>query len=507
MAGIIACEALCSQSRRTDVFILLQIIFLGTTIAWTQLLIFPSLLGIDTWEHAAMTAQIINEFRIPIGYGYSNFPLFHIFVALTSIITGFGYKISAMLSVGLGQIICEVLVLYLVGKKIFNNPRAGLLASLLVVIANYAIFMTVWSIPNGYSSVFILFVIFLFLFFKINRKIFTIFLLFIIALILTHTLSAAWAVMFLFILWGGLYVSRYFFPQEERPMFSLVIPIFSSIMMVGWWVYQSINLAMFIKLYETGFNLDAFSAISSIIKDIVYQVPIEEMIFNDIGLYLFFSLSFVGIFYMISKKGNRSTFSLAFVCVAPLIISFSSLMTGHYLLEERWWFIAEMLLSIPLGYGLLLLSSGKFTKNIVSLIFIFCLITTLSFFSILSPPANNDNDIFSPNTNVRYAPIESELASFTFIEKFEGTIKTDNYFASKVLGYSRENVQQFSSHELQQGVFFVQDKELVLVRSYITKKTFLAFNGFYKMKFDLREKMGERKFSNVYNSGSTYAYL
>ena len=69
MAGIIAGEIFTS-GRRHAALILIQILLLAVSIAWSQLLIFPSLLGIDPWYHSALTSQITGEGFIPDGYAY-----------------------------------------------------------------------------------------------------------------------------------------------------------------------------------------------------------------------------------------------------------------------------------------------------------------------------------------------------------------------------------------------------------------------------------------------------
>ena len=66
-----------------------------------------------------------------------------------------------MVSVSLGQIICNAVFVFLIAKCLFKNHRVGLLAALLVILANHLIRMTYWSIPNAFGIVFIPIVIYL----------------------------------------------------------------------------------------------------------------------------------------------------------------------------------------------------------------------------------------------------------------------------------------------------------------------------------------------------------
>ena len=153
-AGAIACETLSSGRWRVEL-VLIQVVLLGVSIAWSQLLIFPSLLGVDPWFHSVLTNRIVDEGLIPSGYSYSKLPLFHLMIAITSIIVGLPYKFATMVSMSLGQIICNALFVFLIADHLFRNYRTALLAALMVIIANHHIYMSYWSIPNSFAAVFV----------------------------------------------------------------------------------------------------------------------------------------------------------------------------------------------------------------------------------------------------------------------------------------------------------------------------------------------------------------
>ena len=165
----------------------------------------------DPWYHSALTNRIIAEGFIPEGYSYSKLPLFHLMIAATSLLAGLPYKFAAMASVSLGQIICNAVFVFLIADYLFKNHRVGLLAALLVVIANHHIFMSFRSTPNGFAAVFIPIVVFLALSAAKSdpRDISTLFMnvfiiLLMVAIILTHTIAAMCMAILLFVAWGAI---------------------------------------------------------------------------------------------------------------------------------------------------------------------------------------------------------------------------------------------------------------------------------------------------------------
>lgn len=120
---------------------------------------------------------------------------------------------------------------------------------------------------------------------------------------------------------------------------------------------------------------------------------------------------------------------MAWVGITPLAIGFFSLITGHSVIEHRWWYFAQILMSIPLAVAIYTVGTWK-TKNLKSL---YCLVfgftVVLSFLMIMSPAANIDNHMFSPTTGSTYAYTQSEMvASEFFAKNTVGVISSDaNY--------------------------------------------------------------------------------
>lgn len=505
MAGAIACE-IFSSGRRYAGLILIQIMLLGVSIAWSQLLIFPSLLGVDPWLHSALTGRIVNEGFIPEGYAYSKLPLFHLMISATSFTADLPYKFAAMASVSLVQIICNATFVFLIGNNLFKNHKIGLLAALLVIIANHHISMSYWSIPNAFAAVFIPISLYL-LFFRFKERSYStsaiLYTMILAPIILTHTITAVCMAILLFVTWGTLAVYHLFNTTGHR--ISLIIPISFTLAMLAWWTYASDSIRILIDLLRSGFGIDFFVTTPEDLRSYGAVIPLGEQLFNNFGMFLFFAFSFIGILYMISRKGSYLTFAMAWIAATPLAIGFFSLISGHTVIEERWWYFAQILLSIPLAVAIFTVGTWERKKSNVSHLFMFIFVVILTFLMILSPPANADNLSFSPNSHIRYSPTVAELESVTtLMAKWDSSIKTDEYLA----GSRRFQYPQVSAYcrEIYSHDYLALKDQVVLIRGDTVGKPFKFFSSIYKLDYDLNMKLDEQGFSQIYDSNSVNGY-
>ncbi len=506
MAGVIAFEIFTSGRHHASL-ILIQILLLGVSIAWSQLLIFPSLLGVDPWYHSALTGQIINEGLIPEGYAYSKLPFFHLMIAVTSLATDLPYKFATIASVSLVQIICNAVFVFIIANRLFKDHQIGLLAALLVVIANHHIFMSYWSIPNAFAAIFIPIVFYL-LFFQFEGKIrSTSVILYTMALspiILTHTIAAMCMAILLFVTWGALVIYRLLKARIESYV-PLSIPISFTIAMLAWWTFASDSIGTLIDLFRSGFSIDFFEATPEELRGYATVIPLEEQLFNNLGVFLFFVFSFIGIFYMISRRGSSSSFAMAWVGMTPLAIGFFSLILGYAVIEDRWWYFAQILLSIPLAVAIYIVGTWKSKTPLYFYGFVFGFVVFLSIFMIMSPPANADNLLFSPNSHMRYSPTEGELELIeTLIEKWDGTIKTDEYLAGSQK-FQHPQVSAFCQQVYSNDYVSLSD-HLIVTREVTIGRPFKIFSRIYRLDYDLNLKLDALGFSRIYNSNSGSGY-
>lgn len=502
MAGVLVLEILYFNKRAYPL-ILVQIIIIGTSLAWSQLLIFPSLLGVDPWWHQMFTSEIIGNSHIPENQLYSKLPIFHLLIASTSLVSNFDYKVATMFSISLIQIICNVLFVFLIGKFLFGDYKIGLLASLLLVVSNHHIFMSYWSIPNSLAAVYIAPIYYIGMKIKKNCSIAGTILsmILMVTLILTHTVAAMCMAIILFIYWIGFnYCNRFYF-KRKIPVTSIYLILFN-VVMFAWWSFASGHIYNLANLIKWGFSRDVFdSTPDEILVKATEIISLQEELFTNIGMFLFFALSFVGLFYMISKKyGTHDTFSMAFVGATPLVLGFSSLISQHSIIEHRWWYFAQILLSLPLALSLLLLSNiakSKYSKHMLLVV----LTVLLTFFLIMSPAANVDNHIFTPNSN-RVAFTESEMHALSTISvKYGGTIGVDKSYSVLDFLPLKADLHPID-YELYTGNFKNSNSKYILIRNYIETNSFKLYKTGYRLTYNPHKKLEEQGYSRIYDCKS-----
>jgi hypothetical protein len=444
--------------------------------------------------------------NIPEGYDYSKLPIFHLAIASTSLITGLNYKFATMLSVSLVQIICNSIFLFLLAKYLFNF-RIGLLASLMVIIANHHIYMSYWSIPNTLAAVFI--PIILYLLFKVKEEksvlatVLSIF--FMLTLILTHTVTAMCMAIVLFVSWATFNFYNLFHSKNAVPI-SLRISILFTMTMFAWWTYASGHITTLADLIKWGFSIDYFVRSPREILEYAATVPIIEQVFNNLGIVIFFSASFIGVFYMISEKGNNFSFTLALVGFTIVALGFFSLITKRSIIEHRWWYFSEILLAIPLAVGVILIITRK--KRDFSMLSSFLLsvfVVFLTILMIMSPPANVDNHIFSLNSEMRSTLILSELQAAKTLSNSGLTIKTDEYYAGS-MKFTYHNFEAFCAEVYKKDLEKLEGK-MVLIREEIVGKPFKLFSSIGKLNYDIKSELTRLEFSKVYDCKSVEGFL
>lgn len=505
MAVIVANEILFLSPQKSHIyFALCKIIIIGLSLQYSQILIFPSVVGIDPWWHQWFTLKILDNGYIPEGLAYSKLPLMHLMIGMTSLVTDLGYKMTTMFSISSIQVICDALFVFLLGKFLIST-KVGLLAALLLELSNYHIFFGYWTMPNTMAATFFLPIIFIL--FKVRKDkpfIGTSVTMFLMGtLILTHTVTAMCFSILLFIFWAGSEVyTRLFHEEKTHWLVTLTFSVLFSIGMLAYWTYASGHIMTLANIIKWGFSTDLLK------KSYLYlsEIPFWEQIFKNLGMFLFFSLSFIGFLYMISKEfRNRNRFSTTIGGIVILFIAFFSLITEKNIIVGRWYYFSQILLAIPLSLSLFLLN-GIFKHKFIKVLLMSLLIFTLSFLLIMSPAANMDNRFFSPNRGIRYAFTDSELQAMdTISEIWNGTIGGDWYCHDP---YAFQFNKEFVSIDdsLYTGNFSDLQETLIIVRKEIWNQPLRVQRVLRMLKEDPCIALYKQNFSRIYDSGSLSSY-
>jgi hypothetical protein len=499
ICGLIFISIVISTSNETY-FILFIITCFGLANSWSQYLIFPSIIGIDPWWHQSFTNSIIETGYIIENLVYSKLPIFHLIIAETSLLIATGYRFSAMWSAGNGQIIGNILLIYLISYTIFKDYRISLMSALIVATANIPIQLGFMPIPNGLSSIPSLMIIFLLFKYDIDTRTLSMAFiqLFMFILILMHTLGS----VFLVVILTSIYISFLVISIFDRELVSkykkiVIINLLFITSMLSYWMYITGVFNNLTYAIKWGFSIDRFSRtpISS-----AFLIPQSEILFNYLGLFIFFGLSLIGIFYMMFDKSNKFSFCTSISSLIFLGVSFFPIIMGLSLLQGRWWYISQVLLSIPLSISFSIFLC-KIKNTLINKTFLFTIFVTISFLMLVSTNANIDNNTFSQNSNIRFALMDTEIAAAKIIPRLTDNIETDLYYSNCINYILMSNITHDISENLQKRNFSSNSSQTVMIRNTILTEPFWLYTTTFKLGYDPRLQLDKDGYFKIYDNG------
>lgn len=428
MAGIIAVESL-TASRRDVRFILAQILLLGISVGWSQILIFPGMNGIDAWYHSNIIQEIVCESYIPDGFSYSKLPILHLLVGVTSLITTLSTKLAAMFTTSLGQIVGNTVFIFLIGTFLFKNPRIGLISALLVVIGDWHIRFSYLLYPNAFGMVFL--VIVLYLVFNKARDmprsmLSALLTLMMSCIILIHSILAVFMGVLLFLHWGisTAYSKVY---QQAKSYTWLLIPVGFTVATFIWWTYVSMHSLLLGSLISIGFDPMIIEIPALDLGDANLEMNLADIFSSVFPFYLFAAISIIGILYMVSQKGTDSTFTYALLSISPLLISFVFYILGGTAVTARWFYFSGVLLSIPLSLVFYWLGTSE-KRPIYRCLIFFVFVTAFALLMITCSMGNHDNFSFPPKDKAKIYHTHSELAGYDFfVDRSAHPLRIDGF--------------------------------------------------------------------------------
>jgi hypothetical protein len=331
------------------------------------------------------------------------------------------------------------------------------------------------------------------------------------ALILTHTVTAMCLAILLFVFWAGLGIYNRLYREKLVATVTLTIATLFSVAMFSWWALVSGHLATLADLVKAGFREEYWVRGLLVEETAQYMsgVPLFERLFNNLGMFLFFALSLIGCFYMLSKRfGNRYSFATSIGGVVILTLGFLPLTFGRSIIEHRWYYFSQIMLAVPLAIALLLLCQVFRKNNLVKASVVAISAFLLCFLMIMSPAANQDNHLFSPNTGVRHAFTESELQAMDTVSKvWDGKIGAD-WYCGDVFEFELGSDEFYAIDDsLYTSDFSQRQDMLIMVRDEIWQHPFFVASGTLKLEHDPRPALEEQGFSCIYGCGDVTAFV
>lgn len=498
MAGTVAIQTLLARGKWTGV-VLVQIVILGMSLAWSYLTIYPGLLESDPWYHQLLTSITLEEHHLPSGFSYSFTPLFHTLVGSTSLILEVDLKEAMMLSVSLGQIVITALLIFLLGTLITGNLRVGLLGSLVLTISDHEIYMTSTIIPSSLAAVFVLIILLMLLQAERNRGLAVMLAVFFMgAVIWTHTIASVWVAASLTVGVAAAYLVMA--RRRVDRVSTLALTAFFVTIMLGWWGYASGTMTDLSQLIRWSFSKDLIEPTRMLIS-----IPLSEQLLNAAGMYILFALSLVGVLYLMARTKVRFSFELSLILVVPLVIAFVSMVTGLFVNVQRWFFYAQIATAIPAAIAIFLML-GLPSRRRVRVAASGILVAVITFLMIMSGTASTDNQLLAPALVVEGGPTVGEMAAAHTTTAMWPHPAVDIAYSSVFL------MESGYSFTLLDDSFLVQDygslrDHIVLIRENILDSPFHLRGGLYQLDHEPETVLYAQGYSKVYDDRAVNGFV
>ena len=405
---------------------LLKIFFLAMVIRLGIFYNFPSIMGFDAYLHANIANVISSTGFVPpleISHQYVNYPILHIFIAITQILSFISIKDAIFLSIGLVSIICTLFVFIFVNH--IAGPRIGLLSVLMICVTTQIIVTGITNITAG--SLVLCYFLMLLCLFRYREKYVTAlilcqFIMFI--MIITHQLTIFTVILTLCLFAFSIFLFDHIFPEKRKDFkIGLFLAIFG-ISMLLYWIYtplyqnESFFEATFGPFIEVLLSGGEYGSDVLIVGQGYVRPLLDTVVVQTSYLILpFFAIG--GIFFWVSRK-DAIKFSIACTAAVVFFLVYAIPFLGiRNLLTDRWMPFVMVFLGI-LGAAYIISCIDIFNSKTVKIITIVTIISIFSFLMITIPQINKDNPLVSKETTIRNQYTYSEIGAAETIKAIHG---------------------------------------------------------------------------------------
>jgi hypothetical protein len=518
-AGLIVVSILSARKKQDSLFDLLKILMLGLQVRLSVYLFYGGS-GIDYWIHMGM-----NEYLIASGDIASlmnkeiSYPIMHISTAITQIITNTPIKEASGLAVLLPLVISAVCV-YLFARLFFGE-KAGLLATLIILVCDYPI---MWAVsPQTTSFGMCLFYFCIYLMGRVwkekGQHVWGIlFILFAGTLLFTHAVSS----FILFTTLCAFFVSGciYYFISERKvtPVNDFIYFIAYAVSLILLWTYAAYNSSNFFGQTFASLYLSLISTNTGLLKradaiaaDSGYRESFLSLFF-DYGGYLIIIAFCIFAMYLWLHPKNRTkvTFNIISAFLLLQFVTYVFPLFGlRNIMPTRWFAFMYLFFSVMMAVGCLFLAFRwrHFAKVLPCIMVVFALIM------MSGSVANLDSPLYSQEYRISTTYTFEEMnAAGTLCPYLTETITADELYGGSLFGvleaYTKRNTIKY--HDT--GAEY--DNTIVIWRDYMETRpiqiTWLPEN-YYKtitipMIVERSYKEQLDRTNTIYDIGSVQGY-
>jgi len=442
-AAAIALQIVYSKENKVTWLILIQILLVSLSVRASAFFVFPTLPGSDPWAHLNYIQDFVNSGSITSTTGdiyYLNYPITHLNTVATYLVTGVGYKTAMFLGIGLPMIFSTIFM-FLIGKELFNT-KAGLLAALLVNLADTHISFGYQLIPTSIGIA--LFTVVLYLLVKNRRKreyIFTFLtILFMLLLVITHNMSSFVLLCCIAFLLLGVFmynrVNADQFPGQQSSV-TMSLLILTLVAVFSYWIFAGyIEGKTFFEAIVQGLSnalteRAGFLDRPSVNADIGYLPQILDIV----GFVLIYGLATLGfLVWLRPRESTRTKFSL--FIAATLLTAFTLIFPVfgmRNIMPSRWFAFIYVIIGLASATALLRFAMNN-NKQWLPKIIMPAMVFVLCFFMITNSQTNKDSPVYSSQINERLVYKASEMAVGSWaVENYDGKIVADLQYAHRII--------------------------------------------------------------------------
>jgi hypothetical protein len=491
---IIAIQILIPQkfTKFRMIIILTEIIILSTILSASFLFLFPSSYGNDSSFHVEYILNILNSGNIE-SYGYAGqyqiYPIYQIFFVETMIIANVGIKLAQFV-LALSQILF-LLLIFIICYRQFNY-KIALISILIISLSTNLIVSKYTYYPGGFSVVFFIFL--LYFFFSSNSN-----------------SSAAKSAMLIIVYIASIFTH----PLIHFVLFFTLLMMFisSKILRLAVLKIPTTFILLTFVLTLTQWmrpigNEDLFSALVRSIsialggKEVVTQATLSpfynwaEVLLYELGYTILILLGITGALWLLRTNKNlvkektiniqEETLLLSVVMLIFIPLPYILAIIYPQSLPARWFPFSEVLGGIFAGVSIFIIyyTLSRYKLHYLTLLIMFVLI----FFSITSPTANPNNQLYSKNLSGRAALTTSEIYAAEFLNSIN---------LKYIHGNSNFMVIAFNKVLLNQAINFINPTDqltynqgFTILRDYDLKK------GFFIPLYGAKGKLVDIMFPN-----------
>ncbi|MFW5879262.1 MAG: hypothetical protein ACOCUV_00400 [bacterium] len=460
--------------------ILTEIVLCFLNIIYSVTLFYPLYFGgTDILPHLfAAKVTLLSGHTIPLdlSVGYAHFPLFHILVAISSVVFNIGITKSYFI-IAAPIFAISIIFVHKIALSITNDKRSALLTALFFSTLSVVIYSGMYMVTR--TMAFIGFVIILYTIYtnaQKNKVIYKIIgVIFVLFIILVHQVSTPQIVALLLLLLiceSILNRSIEVKKQVSQTYLLLIIVGF-----IGYWIYTS---------YEFVQRLSTIYFDSTKYEDVVIKTSIQvgnefSYIMNNIDYFIITLLVFIGIGSALykNKKSHISTFALASVLILPLYIPNPLQLLWNTMTlfrVDRFMLLVSPFIAIMMAIGLIYLYKymmHRYRHKTFSLLIVVLLFSSFIIPSIgtSSPEAN-----YWTNSERRYFT-DTELSGFQYISNHvqKDSILYSDYFSRR---YFNKNFSK--ANDLKLSYYIIREIDIQNIRSHdgyllLRKKAFFEY--------------------------------